>query len=70
MATILTEKGHFKRQPSRKRQLQNGNTFKIKVMPKRSYNKPISIKVEFNELIAAHRNSDVVGAIWYVLSDQ
>jgi hypothetical protein len=31
---------------------------------------PISIKVEFDNLIAAHRDSVVVWAILYVLSDQ
>jgi hypothetical protein len=31
---------------------------------------PISIKVEFDKLIAAHRNSGVVGATLYILTDQ
>jgi hypothetical protein len=32
--------------------------------------KPISIKVEFDKLIAAHRNSGVVRVNLYVVSDQ
>ena len=38
-----------------------GNTFN---------HKPISIKVESDKLIPAHRNTGVAGAILYVLSDQ
>jgi hypothetical protein len=70
MATILTEMGHLTDSLLTNAGRKMATHSKSKTCRNTIDHKPISIKVEFDKLIAAPRNSGVIGATLYVLSAQ
>ena len=62
MATILTEMGHLNDGLHANAGHKMATHSKSKTCKNAVDHKPISINVEFDKLIAAHRNSGAVGA--------